>query len=68
MRMRNTTLVLAFLWVLLAVMVVRGSLAGEIDTGTGVVLLALLAALAPIFWRLFRRRYGPRNDADPPPP
>lgn len=55
MRKRNTLLVLALLWAVLAFVVLDGARRGELSTGTTAALVLLLAALAPLFWRLFAK-------------
>ncbi|MDC7789625.1 hypothetical protein PQJ75_30435 [Rhodoplanes sp. TEM] len=62
MRKRNTLLVLALLWAVLAAGVIDGARRGDLSAAATVVLLLMLAALVPLFWRLFakaRDRGGP---------
>lgn len=55
MRKRNTLLVLALLWAVLAWAVIDSARRGDLSAGTTAALLLLLAALAPLFWRLFAK-------------
>lgn len=55
MRRRNTLVVLALLWAVLAAGVIDGARRGDLSVGAGAVLLLMLAALVPLFWRLVAR-------------
>lgn len=59
MRKRNTLLVLALLWAVLAWAVIDSARRGDLSAGTTAALLLLLAALAPLFWRLFAKARSP---------
>lgn len=61
MRKRNTLLVLALLWAVLAVVVLDGARRGDVPTAAVIALLVAALVVIPIFWRLFRRAREPER-------